>query len=488
MDSAAKPERLHFIGGWYLAFAAPLIFMIGVISYFVVFETFDMTALTVAGLLGLLAGALLARNYQSYWNAALRGIATPMSATLLLILLVVSLFAALLDVSGVAGGMVWLAGQFGLSGGLFPAVVFVLAGALAMATGSSISTLFTAFPILFPAGIALGADPLLLAGAILSGALFGDNIAPISDSTIVSATTQRYRGREGVADIAGVVRSRARYALTAFAASVVLYAIAGPAMADQQGSATAGLTAGAKPLLMLVAVAVLVGVAFWKRDIFLATSAGLAAGLIVAVPTGLVPGSAIIGAEDGAATGFLVTGVTDMLPLIGLGLVIFAIIGVLEASGAFDILVNAIARWSNPTNPRGAELTIGAGAVLAGGLFAGVNGPTMLFYGPLADRIGAAAGLHPYRRANVMDCVVLGIGSIVPVVSSFLLIASSLTADVPGTAQVSALTLFVVTWYPLVLTLVMLTAILTGWGRRFEGPAGEPVSIPARRSAGRTGN
>ena len=34
------------------------------------------------------------------------------------------------------------------------------------------------------------ADPVFLAGAILSGAIFGDNVGPISDTTIASATTQ----------------------------------------------------------------------------------------------------------------------------------------------------------------------------------------------------------------------------------------------------------------------------------------------------------
>lgn len=100
------------------------------------------------------------------------------------------------------------------------------------------------------------------------------------------------------------------------------------------------------------------------------------------------------------------------------------------------------------------------------------NRMAMMFYGPLVDRIGSQAGLHPYRRANVMDCNVLGLGSVVPVVSSFLLIASLLT---DGPDSVSALALFAVTFYPLLLSIVMAFSILTGWGRRFEGPEGRAV-------------
>ncbi|WAC57597.1 hypothetical protein [Gordonia sp. SL306] len=129
---------------------------------------------------------------------------------------------------------------------------------------------------------------------------------------------------------------------------------------------------------------------------------------------------------------------------------------------------------------RGTETAIAVGAIVSGGLFAGVNGPTMMFYGPLVDRIGSRARLHPYRRANIMDCNVLGLGSVVPVVSSFLLIASLLTE---GANQVSALAMFTVTFYPLVLTVVMAISIATGWGRRFEGADGVPVREEAEVGA-----
>lgn len=43
---------------------------------------------------------------------------------------------------------------------------------------------------MYPAGIVLGANPAAVMGAIISGAAFGDNVSPVSDTTIVSAATQ----------------------------------------------------------------------------------------------------------------------------------------------------------------------------------------------------------------------------------------------------------------------------------------------------------
>lgn len=356
--------------------------------------------------------------------------------------------------------------------------------AISMSTGTSIGTLFTAFPIFYPAGVVLGADPLLLAGAILSGALFGDNLAPISDSTIVSASTQRYRRREGVAEVGGVVRSRARYALPAASVSALLFLLFGLARAGD-GVPVAVDTTGRDPmsLLMVIPVAILLFVAFWKRDIFLATTVGLLAGIATGLVIGVLAPTDIVSAnDDGTAGGFLVAGISDILPLIGLGLVVFSIIGILEGAGIFDRIVQLAARSTFASTPRGSELVIGLGAALTAGIFAGVNGPSMLMFGPVADRIGSRSGLHPFRRANVMDCFTLGIGSVVPIVSSFLLIAGLLTqGHGDGVPALSPIAIFTTAFYPLVLTLVILMAVLTGWGRRFEGPEGaELTEQPAR--------
>jgi Na+/H+ antiporter NhaC len=108
----------------------------------------------------------------------------------------------------------------------------------------------------------------------------------------------------------------------------------------------------------------------------------------------------------------------------------------------------------------------------------------MLMFGPVADRVGAHAQLHPYRRANVMDCFALGIGGVVPVASIFLLISSQLSQG-DGGQGLSPVAVFGGTFYPLVLTVAILVSVLTGWGRRFEGEDGvelrkAPVGVSVR--------
>lgn len=73
--------------------------------------------------------------------------------------------------------------------GLLPAIIFVLAGGMAFATGTS----WGSFGILLPiAGtIMISAEPTMLLptlAAVLGGAVFGDHCSPISDTTILSST------------------------------------------------------------------------------------------------------------------------------------------------------------------------------------------------------------------------------------------------------------------------------------------------------------
>ena len=63
-----------------------IIFLAFCIIYFVVFKVFDMNALAVGGFLGLLVGALFTKTYDKYWDAALNGIASSTSISIVVIL------------------------------------------------------------------------------------------------------------------------------------------------------------------------------------------------------------------------------------------------------------------------------------------------------------------------------------------------------------------------------------------------------------------
>lgn len=475
----AQPStRLEFRVGALGAFIAPLIFAIGTFVYFVGFVVLDLTAIAAVGFLGLFVASWLAKGQEKFWNAAIDGIASRTSATLFLLMLLVGVLAQMFKATGVSSGFVWLAQEAHISGGVFVMITFLITCAIALATGSSLGTMLAMFPILYTAGAAIGASPVLLAGAILSGAIFGDNIAPISDTTVISATTQRYRRRAGLADVGGVVRSRLRYALPAAGIAAVAFLVAG--LLTSSGSAQSNIVADASPtgLWMLLAIAALILVAFIARDLFLAVGVGLVVGTVVALVTGLAVPGQVLGAADGAPTGYITDGLSSMLPLICLLVAVFAMIGVVESSGMFDRIVEAIISSPRFQSARGAETAIGLSGALCTVVLAGLNGPGLMFAGPLSDKIGAAVGLHPYRRSNVMDCAAMGVGVIVPIASTFLLVASLGTQGYEGVPELSVFAILGAAFYPFALTAMTVFSIVTGWGRRYEGRDGVELVEP----------
>lgn len=73
---------------------------------------------------------------------------------------------------------------------LLPSIIFILGSIISFATGTSYGTMGILMPLAIPLAAALSSDPefiVISAGAVLTGAIFGDHCSPISDTTILSS-------------------------------------------------------------------------------------------------------------------------------------------------------------------------------------------------------------------------------------------------------------------------------------------------------------
>ena len=130
---------------------------------------------------------------------------------------------------------------------LFPAIFFVLAGAIAFATGTSWGT----FGVLVPIAVTIlggsGTLTILTVSATLGGAVFGDHISPISDTTILASAGAQCNHVEHV-------NTQLPYAALVAGIAFVAYLIAG---------ACVGLGSVLSCVIMWVsALALFVGVVF----------------------------------------------------------------------------------------------------------------------------------------------------------------------------------------------------------------------------------
>lgn len=466
-----KRERLEFKGGWGMSFIPIIVFFIFCILLFVIFLSYDMHALAMGGFVGLLIGAIFAKNYSKYWEAVIEGISSPNSISIVVILFIIGMFSQMMKASDASQGFVWVADQIGLNGGLFVSFIFLSCCIISTATGSSIGTMFAAFPIFYGAGIALGANPIFLAGAITSGCIFGDNLAPISDTTIASSSTQMFKDRKTTADISGVVSSRFKYSLVAGLISLVIYAIFGGG-----GEVVANVEELGDPvkLLMLIPVVALLFTAIKTRSIFKSITVGLVLGIIVGLTSGIFTPASLFassGELGNHVTGFLPEGINNIMSTVTLVISVFGIMGVLQAAGTLDRLVEGILHSKFTKTTRGTELAIALGSCLTCSFFGGVTSAAILTFGPVVDEIGTRKNIHPYRRANLLDGFVNTLPVVVPFLSCFVFITVALTGLSPVDVALGLV-------YPVILFVVLLIAVITGWGLRYEGPNGEQVKKP----------
>ncbi len=472
-------KKLEFKGGWGMAFIPIIIFLFFCVLYFIVFKAFEMYALAMGAFVGLLIGAIFVKkgHYANFWNSVYGGVRD--SVPIAVLLFIIGIFAALVKSTNVSAGFVWLADSFGISGGLFTAFAFLAVCIIATATGSSIGTMFTCFPIFYPAGVLMGCNPAILAGAIVSAAVFGDNLAPISDTTIISAATQEYTKKEGLADIGGCVASRLRYSLVGGVIAFILFWIlGGGGTVGAGGAEILAQNMNPQTLIMLVPVAIMLIVAIKTRDIYIATTVGIVIGTITALAFGLIKFENVISVADGAPAGFLTGGVSGMMGTVTLVMSVYGIMGVLHAAGALDKITNGILNSKLGKTARGAEFAMMLGIIVTTLLFGGVTSASMATFGKVQNELGKRTGLHPYRRSNLLDGFANSIPVVVPFLSAFVFIGALLTQ---GYDFVQPLTLTQIAggmFYCMVLFLVLLFSVITGWGRRYEGSGGKPVVKP----------
>jgi len=201
-------KKLEFYGGEWMSFIPFIVFLVLIVMTTFVAGSISDGALWIPAFMALIVAFFFAKDKKNYSEVIINGMASKEAIIPVVCWIFAGVFSRILRESGLAGGIAGMAASLGISGTFFIIVSFLASAVFATASGTGFGTIAAGMGVLYPAGVALGAHPALLAGAIVSGGAFGDNLAPVSDTTICSATSQ------GV-DVPGVVRSRLKYALTA---------------------------------------------------------------------------------------------------------------------------------------------------------------------------------------------------------------------------------------------------------------------------------
>ncbi len=460
---ANTETKLEMYGGS-LAASIPLIIAVIGFVVFSVYERGAITAFWVSCFIGILVGILFAKNKRRYAQSVFEGISRGEGAAIYVIWIFAGVLGQIWRAGGMIDGMVWLGSTSGATGMWFVLVTFVISCLLATGLGTSVGTVVALAPVLYPAGIVLGADPLALALALIAGGAFGDNLGPISDTTIVSSVSQG-------AEIGDVVKSRFPLAIVAATiAAVILLIIAsmGASVAAQAGAYE--IKGNPLGLIQLVSLVALLAFAISGRHIVESVSYSIIIAAIIGIGIGAITLTDLVHIPDvrGGQTGLIQKGIASTTAPIIFVMLILGITQVMINAGVMDRFIN----WAKKTvakSVRQAEASVVLFTILITIPLA-ANAPGILIMADYAKRIAEEFKLHAARAANLLDCAANTAFYMLPwhnaVIAWYTAVAAAAAEySMPYPPLVPTCLMNPYAW---ALLGVLLFSIATGWNRSYR--------------------
>ncbi|MCH8500866.1 MAG: Na+/H+ antiporter NhaC family protein [Aliidiomarina sp.] len=349
--------------------------------------------------------------------------------TMCLIYLLAGAFSTVAAATGGVDAMVALGLSIIPPAFLLPGI-FLIAAVVSTAMGTSMGTLAALAPVALGLSQAAGINPALMAGVLVSGAMFGDNLSFISDTTIAATRTQGCAMKDKF-------RANLRIAVPAAVLTVIALAFI------DVGSAPISVPEAnywlALPYFFIIALAVS------GLNVFVV----LTLGIILAAVFGFV-------AVDYAVVAFsqdIYEGFTSMQEIFLLSLLIGGLSALIRQQGGLAFLSNSVERVAaklSKRKERSAAFGI-SGLTALTNLAVANNTVTILLSGEVSKRLAKEGGVAPKQSASYLDIFACVVQGVLPYGAQALLMGASF--------GISPLAVSVNTFYCFILAVVAITSI-----------------------------
>ena len=391
----------------------------------------------VAALPAVIVAVLLYRGKLNHGiEEFLKGASHP---NLILMFMVFMLAGAFASVSA-AIGSVDATVQLGLS--VIPPefvlpMLFIISAFIATAMGTSMGTIAACAPIAFGFTQVTDITPVYAIGAVVGGAMFGDNLSMISDTTIAATTSQKVQLRDKF-------KVNVWIAVPASVLTILLYVFT-------VSSSNQIEYKDFNWLLVLPYIAVFV-LAFSRLHVL----AVLMIGVLLSGIFGLwlTPDFQVLQLNNSIYDGFV-----SMFEVALLSMLLGGLSALMQKEGGLDWLIQriyALTRLFKVGKQRAGELGISF-LVIFSNLFVANNTVAIILSGDMAREVAKEYGVDPRRSAALMDvfsCVVQGL---IPYGAQLLLACSI--------AQMSPVELIGSVYYCWILAVIAIAAILLRYPR-----------------------
>lgn len=377
----------------------------------------------------ILAVALSKQPIEQRISTFIEGVGHHNIITMCMIYLLAGAFSTVAAATGgvdaiVALGLTLIPSSFILPG------IFVIAAVVSTAMGSSMGTLAALTPVALGLAQATGISPALIAGVLVSGAMFGDNLSFISDTTIAATRTQGCEMRDKF-------KANIRIALPAALITIIALSFVNVEPVPIEASATPGWLA--IPYFAIIALAIA------GLNVFIV----LTLGIVMAAAFGMVA----IDYQLVTLSQDIYAGFDSMQEIFLLSLLIGGLSALIREQGGLAFLSKTVVSVTNRLSKTPTKAaSYGILGVTALTNFAVANNTvTILLSGEVSKKLAEESSLAPKQSASFLDttsCIVQGV---LPYGAQALLLGASF--------GISPLAVSVNTFYCFILGAVMLAYI-----------------------------
>lgn len=299
--------------------------------------------------------------------------------------------------------------NFGLSvlpSGVAVVGLFVIGCFISVSMGTSMGTIAALAPIAVGISEKTGFAMAICIGAVVCGAMFGDNLSMISDTTIAAVKTQGCEMKD---------KFKANFFIVLPAAiiTIIIFFVITMGQSFEMAEKLPYNVLQIVPYL-LVLVGALIGI-----NVFVVLIGGIVVSLIVGLLTGT-----IAVAEMFTVVG---NGVTGMYDITVISIVVACIVSLVKEFGGIQFILNLIRSKIN--GRKGAELGI-AGLALLVDCCTANNTVAIVMAGPIAKEISDEFEVDPKRSASLLD-IFASVGQGIIPYGAQLLSAATLTGLTP---------------------------------------------------------
>ena len=417
--------------GWALL---PLVIFIGLfVGSGIITGDFYKMPILVAILVAAAAALIMNRkeSFTSKVESFSKGAGHPDLMIMVFIFILAGAFSEVAKGMGAVESTVNLALSF-LPQSLLIAGLFIIGAFISLAMGTSTGTIAALAPI--GVGISTEADisVALAMGAIIGGAMFGDNLSFISDTTIAAVRTQQTEMRD---------KFKANFFIVLPAAIITCIVLVVITLGGQ-----APVTPEAYSWVkMLPYIGVL-------------AAALLGVNVIAVLAGGIILGG-VIGMADGSytLTAFLqirTDGIKGMAELVILSLLIGGMVELIKRNGGIHFILETMTK--RISSKRGAEFAI-AGLVSSTNLATANNTISIIATGPLAKDMADKYEIDKRKSASLLDIFSCSIQGLIPYGAQMLSAAEF--------ASISPTSILPYSFYPVLIALCGIVAILIQFPR-----------------------